>query len=268
MRCDMFDWMQARIARHALVAILLLALSLQSLAAVDGQAALVASDAIRNPQQPFGVTITLTEFEKGVQVETSTLQGFARTMESGGQFASLLRYVQPARDSGKLMLKSGTDMWFFDPATKASIRVSPQQRLMGQAANGDVVTVNFARDYNVMSASEEGITDGERKPRKAQKLVLAAANDGASYGSIELWLDAESHSPIKAQFLSDSGRLLKTAFYRRFQRQLGAERPTETVIIDGLRPTSVTIVRFSDYIARKIPVTWFQRDHLPRFQPD
>lgn len=268
MPCDTFNRIRALAVRNYLVPLLILVLSLPSLAAEDGQAALVASDAIRNPQQPFSVTITLTEFERGQQVEISTLQGFARTLESGGQFSSLLRHVQPARDSGKLMLKSGNDMWFFDPATKASIRVSPQQRLMGQAANGDVVTVNFARDYNVTSTAEESITDGERKPRKARKLSLVAAHDGATYGSIELWLDAESHSPIKAQFLSDSGRLLKTAFYRRFQRQLGMERPTETVIIDGLRPTSVTIVRFSDYAARKIPVAWFQRDHLPRFQPD
>lgn len=268
MRCDMSDRVQSRFAWLAYLPFVVLGFALPSLAAGDGQAALIASDAIRNPQQPYSVTITLTEFEKGVQVETSTLQGFARTLEAGGQFASLLRHLQPARDNGKLMLKSGNDMWFFDPATKASIRVSPQQRLMGQAANGDVVTVNFARDYNVTLVADESITDGERKPRKARKLLLVAANDGATYGSIELWLDADNHAPIKAQFLSDSGRLLKTAFYRRFQRQLGVERPTETVIIDGLNPTSVTIVRFSDYATRKIPVTWFQRDHLSRFQPD
>ncbi|MDN5759397.1 MAG: hypothetical protein L0H59_12860, partial [Tomitella sp.] len=35
----------------------------------------------------------------------------------------------------------------FDPASQASIRLSPQQRLLGQAANGDVVAANFALDY-------------------------------------------------------------------------------------------------------------------------
>jgi hypothetical protein len=38
------------------------------------------------------------------------------------------------------------------------------------------------------------------------------------------------------------------------------------VIIDGLSPQAVTIVRFSDYAARNLPVSWFQRDFLPRFQ--
>lgn len=236
--------------------------------AVDAQAVLVASDAIRNPSQPFRVTVTLTEFEKGQQVDSTTLVSYARTLEAGGQFATVVRFVEPARDLGKLMLKNGKDLWFFDPGTKSSVRISPQQRLMGEASNGDVITVNFARDYKATHDTDETIKDGERKDRKAHKLLLAAATDDATYAAIELWVDAENKRPIKARFLADSGRLLKTAYYRRFQAQLGAERPTETVIIDGLNPQQVTLVRLSDYSARNIPTSWFQRDFLPRFQGD
>ena len=150
----------------------------------------------------------------------------------------------------------------------SSVRISPQQRLMGEASNGDVITVSFARDYKATYGAEEAITDGERKERKSHKLLLAAANDDATYASIELWIDADNKRPIKARFLADSGRLLKTAFYRKFQPQLGADRPTETVIIDGLNPQQVTLVRLSDFSARNMPTTWFQRDHLPRFQGD
>lgn len=236
-------------------------------AAPDPQALLAASDAIRNPSQPYRVLVTLTEFEKGQQVDSSQLVSYSRTLDSNrGQFASLLRFVQPARDAGKLMLKNGPDLWFFDPGTKASIRISPQQRLMGNASNGDVVTVNFARDYKASIAAEEQISDGEKKQRQTYKLALSAASDDATYAAIELWIDAASHAPIKGRFLADSGRLLKTAYYRKFQPQLGAERPTEMVIIDGINPQSVTLVRFSEYAARNIPVSWFQRDFLPRFQ--
>lgn len=234
----------------------------------DPQAMLAASDAIRNPSQPFRVTVTLTEFEKSQQVDTSTLTSYARTLEASGQFATLLRFVQPARDTGKLMLKSGNDLWFYDPGTKASVRISPQQRLMGQASNGDVVTVNFARDYKAALGGEESIQDGERRSRRSFKLQLASSTEDAAYSAIELWVDAETQAPIKARFFADSGRLLKTAYYRRFQKQMGADRPTETVIIDGLNPSSVTIVRLSDYSPRNMPTSWFQRDFLPRFQPD
>jgi outer membrane lipoprotein-sorting protein len=237
-------------------------------AAPDAQAILAASDAVRNPGQPFKVTVTLTEFEKGVQTDTSTLVSYSRTMDANGHFASLIRFAQPARDAGKLMLKHGNELWFYDPGTKASVRISPQQRLMGQAANGDVVTINFAKDYQASIAAEENVQDGERQTRKAYKLALVSSSPDATYTNIELWVDVENSWPIKARFYAESGRLLKTAYYRRFQNQLGAERPTETVIIDGLNPQSVTLLRLTDFSARNIPTGWFQRDYLPRFQPE
>lgn len=234
----------------------------------EAQRMLAASDAIRNPTQPFRVVVSLAEFEKSVQVSTTSMVSFARTLETGGQFASLIRFVQPARDAGKVMLRNGSDLWFYDPGTKSSVRISPQQRLVGQASNGDVVTVNFARDYQASVTAEESVTDGERRSRRAHKLMLAAANADATYGAIELWLDASNQAPIKARFFADSGRLLKTAYYRRTQPQLGADRPTETVIIDGLEPQSVTILRLSDYAFRNLPTQWFQRDYLPRFNAE
>ncbi|WP_395701289.1 outer membrane lipoprotein-sorting protein [Aquabacterium sp.] len=234
-------------------------------AATDPRAVLAASDAIRNPARPFRVVVTMTEFEKGQQVNTSTLVSHARTLEKGGQFASVLRFTQPARDAGKVLLKNGSDLWFYDPGTKSAVRISPQQRLIGQASNGDVVTVNFERDYTPVIEAEESIVDGERKQRRSKRLKLTAANDDASYASIELWVDADTSAPLKAKFYADSGRLLKTAYYRKYQQQLGAERPTETVIVDGLDPQSITVVRLTDFSARDIPVQWFQRDYLPRF---
>jgi outer membrane lipoprotein-sorting protein len=235
-------------------------------AAPDAQQILAASDAIRNPGKPFTVKVTLTEYQSAKQVDTSTLTNYSRTREHDGQFASLVRYVLPARDAGKLILKNGNDLWFYDPSTKASVRLSPQQRLLGQASNGDVVTVNLARDYKAELLAEEDITDGERRVRKSRKLGLTATSDDVTYPKIELWVDADNNRPLKARFFADSGRLLKTAYYRRFQLELGVERPTETVIIDGLDPQSVTIMRFSNYANRAIPETWFNRDYLPRFE--
>lgn len=229
---------------------------------------LTASDNIRNPGRPFSVTVTLTEFENGQRTDTSTLVSYSKVLQQGGQFASMVRFVQPARDTGKLMLKNGNDLWFYDPVAKSSVRLSPQQRLLGQASNGDVVTVNFAKDYGATVASEEEVVDGERRTRKAYKLALSPTSAQATYANIEMWVDMENNRPLKAKFFSESGRLLKTAFYRRFQRQLGADRPTETVIIDGLNTQWVTLMRFSDYVARPIPDAWLQRDYMPNFQPD
>jgi len=253
---------------RALILLALLAPWLSAFAAPDPQRILAASDAIRNPGQPFSVAVTLTEYQGGKQIDASTLKTYSRAQERGGQFASLVRFVLPARDAGKLMLKNGNDLWFFDPSTKATVRLSPQQRLMGQASNGDVVTVNLAKDYQAALLAEEDVQDGERRVRKSYKLGLKASAPDATYASIELWVDAENDRPLKARFFADSGRLLKTAYYRRFETQLGADRPTETVIIDGLTPQSVTVMRFSDYAWRPVPDAWLHPDYLPRFQPE
>ena len=231
-----------------------IACSFSTSAAPDAQDLLRASDAIRNPGRPFSVKVTLTEFESGKQVDTSTLASYSRAQEENGQFASLMR--------------NGDDLWFFDPNTKASVRLSPQQRLIGQASNGDVVTVNLAKDYKAELLSEEETQDGDRRTRRAYKLGLNAANAAATYPRVEFWIDVENNRPIKGRFFADSGRLLKTVFYRRYALQLGRDRPTETVIIDGINPQSVTLMRYSDFSTPNIPQIWFQREHLPRFQPD
>lgn len=236
--------------------------------APDPQELLKTSDTIRNPGRPFKAKVTLTEFEGGKQVDTSTLLTYSREQDKGGQFASLVAFVLPARDAGKLMLRNGDDLWFYDPSTRASVRLSPQQRLMGQASNGDVMTVNLARDYTAKLLAEEEVTDGERKNRRSYKLGLTASSSTATYATVEYWVDIENSRPIKGRFFAESGRLLKTVYYRGYQQALGRERPTETVIIDGLSPQSVTLMRLSDFATPAIPQSWFHRDHLPRFQPE
>ncbi len=237
-------------------------------AAPNAQEILAASDAIRNPDKPFGLTVTLLEYRNGKQSDNTTLMVYSKADAKNGQFRSLIRFAAPPRDVNKLMLKNGNDLWFYDPSSKASIRISPQQRLLGQAANGDVVTVNLAKDYKAELVAEEDTQDGERQVRHCYKLALAAASPDVTYHHIEMWLNTSNNRPVKARFYSESGRHLKTAYYRHYRAELDVERPTETVIIDGLNPNWVTVMRYSDYAWRNVPDTWLQRDYLPRFKPE
>ncbi|MPV59430.1 outer membrane lipoprotein-sorting protein [Burkholderia sp. HI2761] len=234
--------------------------------ATDPQKLLAASDAVRAPEKSFMLTATLVEYRSGKQIDSNTLSIYSKPDAPGGSFRTLVRFVAPARDTGKLMLKNGNDLWFYDPANQASVRVSPDQRLLGQAANGDVVTVNLAHDYTAEMKGAEDIADGDRQTRRAYRLSLTGRDEGLTYARIEIWIDAANSRPLKARFYSASDRLLKTAFYRRYTLQLGVERPTETVIIDGLDSNWVTVMRFSDYAWRDIPDAWLQRDYLSRFQ--
>ena len=260
--------MKRLLLKRSTLALLSLALASLAHAAPTAQEILAASDKVRNPGKPFSLVNKLVEYRNGKESGNMTLAIYAKEETVGGQYRNLVRFIAPARDVNKLMLKSGNDLWFYDPSSKASIRMSPQQRLLGQAANGDVVTVNLAKDYKAELAAEEDTQDGERQTRHSYKLLLTANGPDVTYHRIEYWIDASNSRPIKGRFYTESGKLLKTAYYRRYQPTLGAERPMETVIIDGLDPNWVTVMRYSDWAFRDVPDAWLQRDYLPRFKPE
>lgn len=229
---------------------------------------IAAADRVRNPDQPFRLTNTLVEYVRGQPRNRVVLVVYAREDKATRQFGNLVRYVDPPRDSGKIVLLNGPNLWFYDPASKASVRLSPQQRLIGQASVGDVLTVNLARDFASKVVGEEKLQDADRKERECWHLDLTAATPEALYSRIEFWIERGTNYSVKAKFYSDSGRLLKIAYYRKYEQQLGTVRPTETVIIDAVDSNLVTIATTSEYRYQSIPEAWFQRDSLPRLKLD
>ncbi len=235
-----------------------------------------ASDRARNPQQSFRSTLTLTTYRNGQARERVVLGVHAKPdpkpdpANAGGArpFKNLVRYIDPPRDAGKLVLLDASKMWFYDPASKTSVRISAQQRLVGQASNGDVLTVNLAHDYTATLVGEETIKDADHQDRHAWHLNLLAATGDAVYARLEYWVERDSYRALKGKFYSDSGRLLKIAYYRKLADVLGVTRPTETVIIDAVDANLVTTVEGAEYRAQELPEAWFQRDYLPRFEEE
>lgn len=255
--------------RNALLPALLSAVALVAAApvtaAIDAQSLLAAADAVRNPAGSFSVQVDLTEYRNRREVGQSSLLVYSKPAPDSGQYNNLLRYLAPSDDANKLLLRNGRDLWFFDPSSKATIRISPQARLLGQASNGDVMSTNFARDYKAVLVGTETVKDSVGTSRTAAHLGLTASGPGATYGRADLWIDPGSAQPIKAEFRTAEGRLLKIAYFRGFKDVLGKSRPTETVIIDGVNPNWVTVMKTSNYAKRDVPQSWLQRDYLPRF---
>ena len=173
-------------------------------------------------------------------------------------------YVDPPRDAGKMLLFRGNVLWFYDPASKDSIRIPPQQILAGQASAGDLLTENLAVNYTATLKGTETIEDADRAKRNCWHLDLVPANESATYNRVEYWIETGSYNPIKAKFYSDSGRLLKILYYRNFVQSLDHVRPSGAVIIDAVNPGLVTTLDFSAMQYRDIPDYWFQRDFLPQ----
>lgn len=230
----------------------------------DIQQILAASDTVRNPSTAFSTLISVTEYRNRRVEDEGRIIVLAQPNRRVGQYDSLVRIVQPSRDRGKMMLKTaeGNEVWFYDPASKSGMRISLQQRLLGQAANGDVVSVNLAGAYQGSVVGTETIRDGDRQQRECLRLQLSSDSRSVTYPSLRYWVDRVSKRPVKAEFHADSGRLLKTAYYRRYRKTLGEERPTEVVILDAISSSLVTVLRYSAYKADSIPASWFTREGL------
>lgn len=233
--------------------------------AQSAQEIVAATDKVRNAEQPFRSTLTLTEYVRGEERSRSVFVLFSKE-DASRRFRNLLQYVEPPRDAGKRVLLDGRSFWFFDPTSQASVRISAQQRLVGQAAIGDVLTVNLAQDYSASIAGTESIDDAARQKRTCWHLELKPASDTAVYSRVEYWVEQGTFRPVKGKFYSDSGRLLKVIYYRDFVERLGAQRPAEAVILDAVDSSLATIATFGDSRFQEIPEAWFQRDYLPRLQ--
>jgi hypothetical protein len=230
---------------------------------------IACSDAIRNPNKSFRLDLRLAEYASGSVRNEIILKVYSKIDSTSGQFKNLVRYIEPPRDLGKVVLMNGTTMWFYDPSSKSTVRISPQQRLVGQASEGDVITVNLAKDY---VAKFVGLDDGEilddadRQPRKSWHLELSPNNESAIYGKVEYWVEKDTCRPVKGKFYSDSGRLLKIAYYHKYQEQLGTFRPSEIILIDAVNKNLVTTINSSGHNEMEIPDSWYQPDFLPRLK--
>ncbi len=121
------------------------------------------------------------------------------------------------KEKGRAVLVLGEHMWLLLPGTKRPIKVTPQQRLLGPAAGGDIARTRFAEDYDVAEKAEE-LLDGS----PCWRLALEAKRPSISFRKARLWVARDNSRPVKAEFFLPSGKLAKTAVFSPPEIQHGA----------------------------------------------
>ena len=109
----------------------------------DAQALLERSDSVRNGGDSFARAGQHPQLSKTARPTRSTPTRSSRR-------DSTRRYVEflSPREKGRHLLMLGDDMWVFLPDTSRPIRITPLERLSGQASNGDVARTHYALDYD------------------------------------------------------------------------------------------------------------------------
>lgn len=157
---------------------------------------------------------------------------------------SLVEFSAPAKVKGQKLLTVGRNMWFLQPGLQKPVPISPRQRLMGEAANGDIAATDYAGDYTPTLTGQEAV-EGE----DCYVLDLRANNKAATYDRIVYWVSKARLVGVKAEFYTVSGKKLKTALleYRNEIHYQGRNVAfvSRMVILDALNPASVTTMNYS-----------------------
>jgi outer membrane lipoprotein-sorting protein len=112
--------------------------------------------------------------------------------------------TSPARNKGEIFLFNDRNMWFYKPSLKKPVAISSRQKLTGQAANGDIASTHYARDYAATLEKTETV-GGE----KMHVLLLKAKADNLTYDQIRYWVSDKTKLARKAEFLTLQGQPFK-----------------------------------------------------------
>jgi len=211
-----------------------------------------AADTGRIPPGSIVFNSTVKDYRGDAVVRETRYQVYNKDREK-----SLVKTIFPERQSGRKLLMDNDNLWFYTPDIKRPTRVSMQQKLTGEVANGDLARTNFSGDYG---AKLVGIED--KGGQKNMHLALTANHKGVTYSKIDYWVTVKDVLPLRAIFYAVSGKKLKTAEYTNVQTVLGKKCVTVTTFTDALDTSRRSILTYSNFERTTIPASLLSKEGL------
>ena len=226
-----------------------------SAVAQDVPALLKAADKYRMSSENMQVDTVISVFN----TDGSPDKERRYTVFAQGSHQSLVLMQSPA-EKGQKVLMLGDDFWLLMPSSQRPLRITPMQKLLGDASTGDIATLSWAQDYAGTVAGEESC--GEPAQR-CLRLSLAAIRKGVTYQRIELWIGKARNEPVKADLYVQSDKLAKQA--RFVMDKPGAPTAvTEMLLRDQLTNRKETQVRYVNRKEKTVPEAWLNPMFLAR----
>lgn len=168
------------------------------------------------------------------------------------------RCSAPARQKGETFLFNDRNLWIHKPGLKKPVSLSPRQRLSGQAANGDIATTNYARDYNAEVEGEENIGG-----KATWRLFLQAKEKNVTYDKIRYWVTKDTFLGVKADFLTLEGKSFKVANFQ-YGNTLNGVPFVSRMEIQDVSEKEKTLITYTQPVAEKLPDSLFNVNNLVR----
>lgn len=173
--------------------------------------------------------------------------------------------MQSAVEKGQKVLMLADDFWLLMPNTQRPMRITPMQKLLGDASTGDIATMNWAGDYTGTVVGEEPCgadSKAENKPM-CLHLSLQASRKGVTYQRIELWVGKARHEPVRADLFVQSDKLAKQARFV-MDKPVGPSTVAEMILVDQLSNKKETRIKYLGRKERTVPAEWLNPMFLAR----
>jgi len=174
-------------------------------------------------------------------------------------------YIKPDRQSlvisktpsekGQKVLMIDDKFWLLLPKTKRPIRITPMQKLLGEASTGDIATMKWHEDY-----SAEYVSTYDKSESGYNELLLIAKRKGVTYKKIHLSLEPETNIPTRAELYLTSGKLAKIAYFEVSDKN-GREQVSKMILKDKINKNQHTEI---EYITNE-PYTLNQKYFNPAY---
>ena len=220
----------------------------------DAEAILKRADTFRNGWPSYVLHVKITNFESDKEDEEKLYE-----VSQKGTEKTYVEFMSP-REKGQHLLMLGDDMWVYLPDTSRPIRITPLERLSGDASNGDVARTNYAADYTPVYVRTEkiGVED-------CFVLELTAKRKGATYQRILFWVRALDSRPVKAEYYLTSGKLIKSATFDEYMTVGGRTQLCRFTLYDEIRHNSHSVLEYSGIAPRELPDKLFYQGRTDRF---
>lgn len=240
---------------------------IQFMAFIVGLIAVTCCDAAPTPKQILRKADEARGNLQGVRWKLKILsvesgREAKRSMEIKARGYDFLAYLNaPPKVKGQRLLMIDHNMWFGRPGIRKPVPISPRQKMIGAASNGDIAATSYSTDYEVVSQSNDSV-DGEA----CYLFDLNSIGKKTTYDRIRYWISNERLVGVKAEFYTVSGKLFKSArfeYHNRIEID-GVKRffISKMVITDVLVSDNVTTLEFMDPVILKLPDAVFDLNLL------
>lgn len=174
---------------------------------------------------------------------------------------SLVLMRSPA-EAGQKVLMSGDDFWMLMPDSQRPLRITPAQKLVGDASTGDIASLSWAESYAGQVVGQE-TCQVEAGAVPCLHLSLKATRPGVSYQRIELWVGTKHHEPLLADYHVQSDKRAKQATFV-LDDAANPKAVTRIVLKDDLAKGRETVIRYTARKQRTTPEAWWNPMYLAR----